>query len=310
MYSYNYNEKNKFLYISLNSKINYSFEFINNSTDMLKKIINSPCSTVIFLYQDLDNSFDKMGLAYLYILLLYIVHNKKVLIDKNISNLFTEHTSHSKSGKLMEINISDMLKNNTANSFNFTNENSVNEAVQAIVNFIISKNLVFNATEFLFTTIGEIFSNAFNHSNEKSIYLMYDILYKNNNFYLIINITDFGKTIIGNIREYKQQSENIIFESEDCVKWAIQPGNTTRSGSGGYGLPTLISYVKAINGELYIFSGDCFYSLVDLKENISLSKGMFYGTSVSMTIPLYDCSKIITYDSKTNTVNSISLDKV
>lgn len=310
MYSYNYNEKNKFLYISLNSKINYSFEFINNSTDMLKKIINSPCSTVIFLYQDLDNSFDKMGLAYLYILLLYIVHNKKVLIDKNISNLFTEHTSHSKNGKLMEINISDMLKNNTANSFNFTNENSVNEAVQAIVNFIISKNLVFNATEFLFTTIGEIFSNAFNHSNEKSIYLMYDILYKNNNFYLIINITDFGKTIIGNIREYKQQSENIIFESEDCVKWAIQPGNTTRSGSGGYGLPTLISYVKAINGELYIFSGDCFYSLVDLKENISLSKGMFYGTSVSMTIPLYDCSKIITYDSKTNTVNSISLDKV
>lgn len=310
MYSYNYNEKNKFLYISLNSKINYSFEFINNSTDMLKKIINSPCSTVIFLYQDLDNSFDKMGLAYLYILLLYIVHNKKVLIDKNISNLFTEHTSHSKNGKLMEINISDMLKNNTANSFNFTNENSVNEAVQAIVNFIISKNLVFNATEFLFTTIGEIFSNAFNHSNEKSIYLMYDILYKNNNFYLIINITDFGKTIIGNIREYKQLSENIIFESEDCVKWAIQPGNTTRSGSGGYGLPTLISYVKAINGELYIFSGDCFYSLVDLKENISLSKGMFYGTSVSMTIPLYDCSKIITYDSKTNTVNSISLDKV
>lgn len=310
MYSYNYNEKNKFLYISLNSKINYSFEFINNSTDMLKKIINSPCSTVIFLYQDLDNSFDKMGLAYLYILLLYIVHNKKVLIDKNISNLFTEHTSHSKNGKLMEINISDMLKNNTANSFNFTNENSVNEAVQAIVNFIISKNLVFNATEFLFTTIGEIFSNAFNHSNEKSIYLMYDILYKNNNFYLIINITDFGKTIIGNIREYKQQSENIIFESEDCVKWAIQPGNTTRSGSGGYGLPTLISYVKAINGELYIFSGDCFYSLVDLKENISLSKGMFYGTSVSMTIPLYDCSKIITYGSKTNTVNSISLDKV
>ena len=310
MYSYNYNEKNKFLYISLNSKINYSFEFINNSTDMLKKISNSPCSTVVFLYQDGDNSFDKMGLAYLYILLLYIVStNKKVLIDKKISKLFIKHTSHSKYEKRIELNINDMIKNETTNSFSFTNENSVNEAVQAIVNFIVSKNLVFNA-EFLFTTIGEIFSNAFNHSNEKNIYLMYDLLFENNNFYLIINITDFGKTIIGNIREYKQQLENNILKSEECIKWAIQPGNTTRNGSGGYGLPTLISYVKTINGELSIFSGDCFYYLTNSKESIALSKGIFYGTSVSMTIPLYDCSKIITYDSKTNTVNSIRLDKV
>lgn len=312
MYSYNYNEKNKNLYINLTLEINYSFEFINNSTVMLKKIITSPCNMVFFSYTSPNkNNFDKMGLAYLRILLLYLLSaGKKVYIDKNINNLFTEHTFHSNGEKRIEININDVIKNDTLNFFQFTNENSVNDAVQAVVNVITSKNLVFNATEFLITTIGEVFSNAFNHSNEKSIYFMYDIVYKNNNFYIVINITDFGKTIIGNVQEYQEQLEETILDGKECVRWAIQSGNTTRKGSGGYGLPTLIKYVKTINGELYIFSGECFYSLINSKESISSAKGSFYGTSVSMTIPLFDCSKIITYDSKTNSVNSISLDKL
>jgi hypothetical protein len=40
------------------------------------------------------------------------------------------------------------------------------------------------------------------------------------------------------------------------MEWAMGYGATTRQGSGGYGLPTMLDYVKKINGSLYIISGN------------------------------------------------------
>ena len=65
-------------------------------------------------------------------------------------------------------------------------------------------------------------------------------------------------------------------------------GHTTRSGAGGYRLPTLVDYVSKADGELLIFSG----------------------TSASMKIPLFDSSKAIMYDEKTKQLISVDLDEI
>ena len=77
--------------------------------------------------------------------------------------------------------------------------------MQILVDFITDKNLILeNAKEFLVTTIGEIFSNAFNHSDRNQVFFMYDIEWNNDKFFLVINITDYGKTITGNVQEYQK----------------------------------------------------------------------------------------------------------
>ena len=53
----------------------------------------------------------------------------------------------------------------------------------------------------------------------------------------------------------------------NALKWAIQSGNTTKESSGGYGLPMLISYIKAVHGELSIFSGTEHYNLNSFSES-------------------------------------------
>lgn len=87
-------------------------------------------------------------------------------------------------------------------------------------------------------------------------------------------------------------------------------GHTTRSGSGGYGLPTLVDYVSKADGELLIFSGTCMYVLKDTNENVLEARGNFIGTSVSMKIPLFDISKAIMYDEKIKQLISVDLDEI
>ena len=60
---------------------------------------------------------------------------------------------------------------------------------------------------------------------------------------MLINVTDYGKTIIHNVRKYQEKYCDREMESSECINWALGEGNTTRRGSGGYGLPTLIDYV-------------------------------------------------------------------
>lgn len=107
--------------------------------------------------------------------------------------------------------------------------------------------------------------------------------------------------------------KNLIFEDVKeflITTWAIQPGNTTRSGSGGYGLPTLVDYVSKVKGELLIFSGECLYALKGTSIHILDSKGYFFGTSVSMKIPVFDNSNMILYDKEQNEIISINLDEL
>lgn len=111
-------------------------------------------------------------------------------------------------------------------------------------------------------------------------------------------------------RNIKKNVHNKYLSGKECIGWAMKNGNTTRLGSGGYGLPTLVDYVSKVYGELFIFSGDCMYALEGTIEKILEAKGIFPGTSVSMKLPLFDTSKAVMYDEESNQIISIDLDQI
>ena len=93
------------------------------------------------------------------------------------------------------------------------------------------------------------------------------------------------------------------------MNWAIQSGNTTRAGSGGYGLPTLISYIQETKGTLYIVSGDTIYQFENSNAAVQTVKGFFYGTSITFMVKLYN-DEIMRFDKEHQKIKSISLDDI
>lgn len=181
--------------------------------------------------------------------------------------------------------------------------------VRLVVDSITQNNLgLEDGKEFLITTIGEIFSNAVTHSDEKNVYFMHEIKRSDDSAFLIIHITDYGKTIGGNVQEYQKKIHGKSISLKESMIWAMQKGHTTRKGSGGYGLTVLVDCIKKIHGELHIFSGKCIYCLKKGTENILESEEYFNGTRIFMKIPLYDTAKSILYKQENNQVISVDLD--
>ncbi len=311
MFTYNINFGDGSFFVVIPSEVRYDFTFLNDITELMEKVEKSRCSKIYFSCSKEGKKIDKMGAAYLYHTLIFFSRNRNILVEKELNQLFHNQVSHSDAAEFEKIDIRKVSFSKIQQCYDIRNDKFVNQMVQTLVDFISDNNFVLeNAKEFLITTIGEIFTNAFGHSNEKNVFFMYNIELYEKTFYLVINITDYGKTIVHNVQSYHRKYHGKIMNSCDCIKWAMGMGNTTRSGSGGYGLPTLMDYVSNIKGELLIFSGDAIYELKENEEKIFNSKGIFYGTSVTMKIPLFDTSKAILYDKESNKIISIDLDKI
>ena len=309
MISYNNNPKTGELHITITSGIMHCCDFLNALTEMSEKVLTSRSETIFISAKQDDFKYDKLGMVYFANLLrMFTRKNKKVYVVRWLLILLNEKKDETGS-KFEKIDIIETIMRDKLPIFRFEKDEDASEAVQKIVEFIHESGMCI-PKDFLITTIGEIFSNAFNHSEEGTLYFMYDIEIKEAEIYLVINVTDFGKTIINNVRDYMKKKQKMDVCGMDCVKWAIQEGNTTRDSSGGYGLPTLIRYIKKVKGELLIFTGDVFYVLEGEKENIVQSKGFFYGTSISFRIHLFDTETIVAYNREQNELISISLDEL
>ena len=309
VFSYNINHKEHDIYITVPHEIKYGYDLINDITELMKKIEESKCSSVTFTCSDSEPVFDKMGTAFLENVMRALLDKVSVYASMSLLKGMNEKVHHNEGSKFQKIEILEHLRNNSVlQCYCFDNENDVSKTVKILVEFYSEKNFMNKgAEEFLFTTIGEIFSNAFNHSEQKYIYFIYDIEYVDSNFYLIINITDFGKTIINNVYHYLNGESQNECNSKDCIAWAMKDGNTTRIGSGGHGLPTLVDYISSVEGELLIFSGDVSYHLSKECEIIRNTKGEFNGTSVSMKIPLF---RAVLYDEDEDRIVSIGLEEL
>ena len=185
-------------------------------------------------------------------------------------------------------------------------EDEFNAVVNDLIKFIMDTNMILDKDKvqlFLKTTIGEVFSNVYIHNNINEYYYFKDIIFKDENFYLTVNVVDYGNNITRNVELYFRNKNKI---SQDCcIEWDIEAGNTTREGSGGYGLPTLLDYVKKANGDLIILSGNEILRMKnghnDFQNKLS---GFFPGTAVCFKIKLYDLDNCFTYNEKNRTLST------
>lgn len=242
---------------------------------------------------------DKISSAYIKILGYYFeAKGIKILMRLDSLETINSNVSLSPTQEFKNINIENEIKRDSLNLYKLEGNERFTEVVSVLVSLVLEKNLVIDDSkvqEFLSTTIGEVFANAINHSRQETYYFFYDILYQDANFYLDINVIDFGTTLCRNVKEYYKKKGWGKISSTDTIKWAIQSGNTTRNGSGGYGLAMLIDYIKTVNGTLIILSDDAYYSLDDQEMEIIKTRHNFPGTVVKFAIKLYDLDNILTF---------------
>ena len=147
-------------------------------------------------------------------------------------------------------------------------------------------------------------------AEKMAVFVVYDIEKVDKDYFLCVTVIDYGNTIVHNVRNYLEEEKNTAISSEECIGWAIINGHTTRKGSGGYGLPTLINYIERAKGELIILSGEAYYRLKTQKAEIDQLKGFFAGTSVTFRIKLFETGNIIWYDKDKEKLISISLESL
>lgn len=261
-------------------------------------------------------NYDNMCKAYIINILTYInkFPNKKVYIN-SIFKRKIQNQVMTKEGKDFnkDSDLDELIRNQELDYYAFNGKEDTSGAINHVASLLANSMLSINPDklkDFLNTTIGEIFSNSRNHSDQQEVFFasFVDQSIKGDIF-LTVSIIDYGKTIVNNVREYLNKKS---ISGAECIDWAVKPANTTRTGSGGYGLPTLIDYMKAAKGDLYIFSGDAFYILLNGERGntYDVDNGAFFGTSVAFKVKLNQNSFIIKYDDENKKIDSISLNDI
>lgn len=310
--SYNENIKNSELFIALSGEFVYGFDFMNYITKMIDTIMNTNCQIIKIYTIEQNLMADKLCLAVFRNVWVNLSKYKKLKWTVSLESNINSKVQQVDGTKFSNVVIEDYLIRDDLNFYCFHGDQGVDEAVINIADFLVGHNLAINGEqlkEFLATTIGEIFSNCINHSEQDIVLLLFDIIFENDELYLYINVIDFGVTLVTNVQNYMSKKGK-HYSGIDCVKWAIQNGNTTREGSGGYGLPSLINYIEEVNGELFIFSGDTYYKLSNQKGEIENAKGFFDGTTVTMKVKLFEINNAIKYDDEKQKFCSVSLDDI
>lgn len=315
MFGFNYNLRTKELFVNLPDKLEFNCAFLDDVTELMYRCRSEKEKVEMLIITCSSNvDYDKMSKAYLLNVIRFLMAYIKAKWNKNLRDQIQNVVDKQDGARFKEIDILNAVTNKSLIYYDFHGDKDVERPVNEMAKILVNKNLTINSEtvkEFLSTTIGEIFSNSINHSDQNEVFFMYDIIFDGHEFYLCVNIVDYGTTIISNVSQFFAKEKDKEIENKECIKWAIKSGNTTRKGSGGYGLPTLISYIYNTNGELYIFSGDVYYSLCNTKETIMDAKGAFDGTSVTFKVKLYDTSRKIEYNKqKEQLVATISLDSI
>lgn len=309
---FSYRIDNQKLYIMFTPKtIDYNEAFINELMYMSRIICYNRYEDIHLRYESHFHASNIVKAAICGTLDILKNHiDAKIWVPRNFNEKIRGNI-HKKQGKeFSPQTLLDMIRANNLNYYLFKDKKLVSEAVKNISELLARENMVVNVEEyeeFLTTVIGEIFVNSMMHSQQDEILLIFDVNYENCQFYLDVLILDYGKTIQENVQDYFEKHRRIGIDPIDSIDWAMKLGNTTRNGSGGYGLPMMRKYVKSMNGKLRIISGDVSYVLNQGRERIEKQEGFWPGTNVIFRIKLLDTDHIIQYDHSANNVPNISL---
>lgn len=138
-------------------------------------------------------------------------------------------------------------------------------------------------------SIYEIYVNAIMHGECEKVYCCGEV--EGVRKTLNMTIVDRGRTIPDNVNFYMQSKGKIVMSHEQCIKWAIEPNNTTKADTGGLGLALITDFIRLNEGILHIVSGNGY---MEYKQGhltlISLTEE-FPGTIVNMGFNLKDDKK-------------------
>lgn len=115
---------------------------------------------------------------------------------------------------------------------------------------------------------------------------------------LDLTIVDMGNTIKKNVNEYLGTDKS----GPDAILWALQYGNTTKTGSisGGLGLDIIFQFIKLNKGKIQIASSDGYWEYREGNEFTATFSGMFPGTIANLEFNLDDDSRYYLSDENPN----------
>jgi len=101
---------------------------------------------------------------------------------------------------------------------------------------------------------------------------------------LKLAIVDFGVGIPHTVRSYLKKPD---MASADALRWAFQPGTTTKEGTSrarGVGLKYLKSFIEENEGKLEIYSDNGYACIASGSESFSVRSIGFEGTLIQITL--------------------------
>lgn len=138
--------------------------------------------------------------------------------------------------------------------------------------------------------IFEIFMNAYGHGVEQGkidgLGVVSCGMHKKKDKQLKLTVVDFGVGVVENVKSYLKNNFNDL----ECMRWAMQVGNSTRTDSvedipRGLGFGLLGEFVSVNEGSFKVFTNTCHASVgKDGGYCVNAIKIPFRGTMVSISI--------------------------
>ena len=94
MFLYDENPKEKSLFVTIPSKIQYNFAFLNNITELLEQVEKSSYEKILIDCGTDPINYNKMCTAYLLNTLLFLAQTKTVFAKNNLLQIFHETVCH------------------------------------------------------------------------------------------------------------------------------------------------------------------------------------------------------------------------
>jgi len=135
-------------------------------------------------------------------------------------------------------------------------------------------------------SIFEIFNNAIIHGGSSDIFSCGQFYPRGNK--LDFTIVDLGMSIKTNVNKYLNKK----MTGSEAINWAVQEGNTTKSGDtpGGLGLSLIRDFLQLNKGKIQLISCDGYWYQVGTHIKQMSFDNEFDGTIVNLEFNLNDTS--------------------
>ena len=202
-------DNDKLLIVNLPNRLVFNVYFLIHMDCLVKRAIeNDRIETVRVVCPEIIN-YDNMCKAYIINILTYInkFPNKGVYIN-SIFKSRIQNQVMTKEGKDFnkDSDLNELIRNQELEYYTFNGKEDTSGAINHVSSLLVNSMLSINPDklkDFLNTTIGEIFSNSCNHSDQQEVFFasFVDKSY-NGDIFLTVSIIDYGKTIVNNVKEY------------------------------------------------------------------------------------------------------------